>query len=698
MAQSSIHGFGELLATETGPDGRHSLVTQSAGTQNVITKFREAFQALDTTDTWELSKAAGDIVTIDGNTAGASYLVISLDPLTAGSKTTLKTRATYGSPFDISIGAHISQRTLGQEMSIDIVSDQPRDQDEPELAIASIQQTTTTLTVQTTTPHDLKVGSRIGVYGVPDSRMNYPALVVATVVSKTVFTSTAGPAGTIPSVTAGPFSAGFVYSRPALDRYPNGTSIIFENVTATQASFYSKSGSADLAPIAGTLANSHSTTIGTTASIAAATSPYNYAFRPTNEYRASFFVDGAQWSDSLVADNTLSQSTNRARSIQVVPDPSAQYKLQFRAISQKGLTVPVAQIVSATKTGSTTVTVVTDVPHGLTTADYVVAYGARDFTTNFPALAAATAVASVIDANTFTVVWGPSATAVTYGGYVAKVQGGNLMSSLGALATAIQSATLTAGALTVIGSATWTFLVGEYINVVGCRANLTGATLGVDGAYRVSMVSTTTMELEPVGATVVPADFTSTDCGGAAIRRTDLRVSFARILDFVRLRVENLPRPASDMSAAAPVAIQGGTLPAVTTVSTVTAVTTSGTPLAPATPYFVNSAATTNGALILTGTSGLQGFWATNFGATPAFVKLYNKATAPTVGTDVPEMTIPIPASAGGIPGIAPPIPLGHNGLRFPLGLGIAITGAAAANDTTAVAAGQVHVKLSRTV
>jgi hypothetical protein len=126
-------------------------------------------------------------------------------------------------------------------------------------------------------------------------------------------------------------------------------------------------------------------------------------------------------------------------------------------------------------------------------------------------------------------------------------------------------------------------------------------------------------------------------------------------------------------------------------------VTGAGTPAVPATPYFVNSAASTNAALVLTGTSGLCALWASNTGAAAAFVKLYNKATAPTVGTDVPEMIIPVPAAVAGVPGVAQISP-GFNAYRFPLGLGIAITGGAADSDTTAVAAGQVKVKLSRTV
>lgn len=132
---------------------------------------------------------------------------------------------------------------------------------------------------------------------------------------------------------------------------------------------------------------------------------------------------------------------------------------------------------------------------------------------------------------------------------------------------------------------------------------------------------------------------------------------------------------------------------------TVTATVTAGTvnPVVPATPYFVNSAATTNGALVLTGTSNVSSFYATNEGATAAYVKLYNKATAPTVGTDVPEMIIHVPAAVGGVPGVAN-LDTGFHGFRFALGLGIAITRNAVHTDTTAIGAAEVKVKLSRTV
>lgn len=163
--------------------------------------------------------------------------------------------------------------------------------------------------------------------------------------------------------------------------------------------------------------------------------------------------------------------------------------------------------------------------------------------------------------------------------------------------------------------------------------------------------------------------------------RCTARTSGTQSWRFVQGTYATEPIPAAQVSATQPVS------------GTVTV-----NPVVPATPYFVNSAASTNGALIIAGTSGLQAFYATNEGASVAYVKLYNKATAPTVGTDVPEMTIPIPAAVGGVPGVSPPLPFGFSGFRFALGLGIAITRNAVFSDTTAVGAGEVKVKLSRTV
>lgn len=179
---------------------------------------------------------------------------------------------------------------------------------------------------------------------------------------------------------------------------------------------------------------------------------------------------------------------------------------------------------------------------------------------------------------------------------------------------------------------------------------------------------------------------------------TTLTVGFVQVEDQGRQKVRIASSDPTG-SHAMPVYQVGGIATATQAVSgTVTATVTAGTvnPVVPATPYILNSAASTNEVLILTGTSGLQAFYATNTGATAAFVKLYNKATAPT-SSDVPAMILPVAAAVSGVPGVAT-LPIGFSGFRFALGLGIRITGAVADNDTTAVAAGQVKVMLSRTV
>ena len=225
----------------------------------------------------------------------------------------------------------------------------------------------------------------------------------------------------------------------------------------------------------------------------------------------------------------------------------------------------------------------------------------------------------------------------------------------------------------------------------------------VGGALRQVVQVANLPDTQPVSAEALPLP------SGAATEATAAALLSAA--QAIKTAAEALAGRTLDTSAiSGTVALDSATLSALegvnATVSgtqpvsgTVTATVTAGTvnPVVPATPYFLNSAATTNGALILTGTSNVSSFYATNEGATAAYIKLYNKATAPTVGTDVPEMTIPVPAAVSGVPGVAA-IPIGFHGFRFALGLGIAITRNAVYTDTTAVGAGEVKVKLSRTV
>lgn len=105
-----------------------------------------------------------------------------------------------------------------------------------------------------------------------------------------------------------------------------------------------------------------------------------------------------------------------------------------------------------------------------------------------------------------------------------------------------------------------------------------------------------------------------------------------------------------------------------------------------ATSFRLISAATTNATNIKASAGTLYALSAFNNGASAAYLKIYNKATAPTVGTDTPVATIMIPASGGVV------LSLNDIGMALGTGIGYAITGAMADADTTAVAAAQVAV------
>jgi hypothetical protein len=525
--------------------------------QNITTSFRESFETYNTSTVWNQSVAAGDIVQLDGNAVSASYLVISKDPLTADTETYVETQSTFPVPLEAIVGLGMSQRVLGQELSIEYVSTETPIPLPSNIAISSIQQATTTLTVTTATAHGLVAGMRIGILGITsDSRLNYPCLVVANITSPTVFTATQGPMGSIPSLSVGPYtSQGFVYFRSAMGGAPDGYSQIFENATANQSSMYIRSDSGDVYP-SGFPATNHSVTIGSTASVQAVAANYSYAFVPTTEYRSLLQVDRVQYYD--VGIDTINQANARRNVTQVIPKITENYKIRFRFTNDKSLTVPTAIITSAVKSGSTTATITTATAHGLTTGDFIVIYGIGD-STNFANLTTATAVASTPTSTTFTIAFGASASTTSAGGMVARVNGANIPAAFINIVAAQASSTSTE--LTLIGSGSWTVVVGDYVNVYGLRNRSTGADMGFDGTYKVVSVATSTLILQPIGTTTLPAAIASTNTGGQVLKRTDARISYIRLFEYLREKVEVLNK--SDPFSAIPVVVNSGTITAI---------------------------------------------------------------------------------------------------------------------------------------
>ena len=97
----------------------------------------------------------------------------------------------------------------------------------------------------------------------------------------------------------------------------------------------------------------------------------------------------------------------------------------------------------------------------------------------------------------------------------------------------------------------------------------------------------------------------------------------------------------------------------------------------------VNSAATTNATSAKTSAGNVGVIKLFNVAAYPVFMKFYDKASAPTVGTDTVKWTIPIAAGGGYCDEML-------RGEHFSTGIAWAITKNQADSDTTAIAAGDV--------
>ena len=104
-------------------------------------------------------------------------------------------------------------------------------------------------------------------------------------------------------------------------------------------------------------------------------------------------------------------------------------------------------------------------------------------------------------------------------------------------------------------------------------------------------------------------------------------------------------------------------------------------------PFRLISEATTNITVVKASAGVITTISAVGMAAEAmSFLKLYDKATAPVLATDIPVMTIAIPTHTQGA-GIVIPIP---NGLNFSNGIALALTSGIEDTNAVAVLANQV--------
>lgn len=105
-----------------------------------------------------------------------------------------------------------------------------------------------------------------------------------------------------------------------------------------------------------------------------------------------------------------------------------------------------------------------------------------------------------------------------------------------------------------------------------------------------------------------------------------------------------------------------------------------------ATQFHLIAANSNNSTLIAAGQHNVYDAQLSGIGSAPAYLKFYDKATAPTCGTDTPTKVLAIPAAATAANG-AISNPTIHVGAQFFNGLGICVVTGIADSDNTAPAA-----------
>ena len=547
--QPSLAGFIDV----DGSIGNAKLTENKAlAIGNAVKKFRDGFADLDqgaSPDSliWDVvwNSQGSSSLGRAGNAQGSSYMKISMCPITVNSELVMTTKKSFKFPMRFINMLSLSQRIVGQEFQVSIIGVNESGIVEvltPKVDLnisGSITIASNVATINFVNSHGLQTSDRVILLNNTEKRLNVGPVQVTVITDKQI---------TVPCTLANATytAGGIVRWADPIGYVKNGAGLLHESTAATTATFITRRNGFNTR-----LLNS---TISTTANA----TTVNFA-DPFNATSMNTFIVNQEELTVIPRspDNSNGPSTP-LKYHQGLPDEELEYKICIRAKNLSNMTRPIARITAIAKTGTTTATVTTNIAHGLATTDFVQIYGVRDIT-NFPNLVASTQVASIVNSTQFTIIIGSAVTASSAGGTVFINQGSVLAPGISAIN--VQSLSRTDNILTLVGNTTWVgYLPGETIHLYGCDATSIGL---YDGAYKVLRINTTSLQLESVGA-----NFGTINCGGAVMRRTDLRLHAISELEHTRHIVELSNAQGSlDASRSLPVV---GTLTTVTTVGSVT--------------------------------------------------------------------------------------------------------------------------------
>lgn len=507
---------------------------------NCRDKWRDPFTTKDATK-WTYPTESGAQYArsrIDGNVAGSSYLVVSLSALIAGGDEWLSLSLdSFRVPYDIEFGLSLSQRVAGQEINVEMVGVDSggavlAEAEPAQIALTgTVSVTSNVWTFATGTDHNLRPGDWVYLAGATDSRLNVGPVILGSGTFGTTVVLTSTLANGTYTLGGSAFVRRIMLTAGAL--FHGG--IRWWGGTAGNADILSRNDDPRGRLEAWNPGNTQdANNVPNEGGLNYAGVSYAQAFRSKGSWHFEHTSKRLMWRarDIDITGNDRSSRVRRE------PNPSFEnaYKIRIRAKNLPNYSVPVGAIVSVSKSGSTTATI--NLPaHGLTTNDFIVVYGIRD-QTNFANLTTATAVASVVDANNITIAFGASATATSYGGFVMVAKGG-AVPNIQAISVQTYKKTADGLRLLLVGSGTWTETIGNTVTLFGLTDSGGTVISALHGRYRLALLSTTTIELEPLdGQSLASVSTSPVNAGGTLIRNTDLRIHYFRVFDRLRQEID----------------------------------------------------------------------------------------------------------------------------------------------------------------
>jgi hypothetical protein len=486
---------------------------------------------------WNFSQVdPSDIVEYE-NYPGVSvpYISLTLNPITAS------TRASYiskvgspNAPCEIRSNLAVQyrdQRTTPYLVAYDD-SNTRTGYTQQTINVTALNQATTTLTVTLAEPFDYSPGTLFSIEDCTDTRFNYLMCNVSWISEdKLSIQTTTQCFDTLPSITATATTAVLRIYPDALLNYADGAGFIFSGTSSTGAELLNRTNgnSYYIGQAPSVIGGNRRASISSTNPAITGYGDVDIRYAPT-EYRLDIESSAVNFYDRGINTNTGAYASRGFGNVNH-PTLNRRYKTSLGVVREiDSYTRPVANITAISRT-SNVVTITLDrtaSSAGITTASYLQVYGVRD-QTNFVNINFSSTLPTSVTGNTITIAW-TGTNATSYGGSISIVHGQIVQPQLSS--QVIQTVEIVNPNLVrLTGNASWgTIAPGDVVYVTGALDS-TGASLGIDGFWKVGRVSATLCALSPIvdrlGTRRSPtvAALAATPAGGSIIWCTRIMIS-----------------------------------------------------------------------------------------------------------------------------------------------------------------------------